>query len=77
MEKERDMVLKYGQISQNTLGSEKTTKPMEKANCIMQMEIFMKVSGKMIKQMEKVFIYMQMVLNMLDNGKKTNNMAEV
>jgi len=45
MEKDKDLVFKYGLMDQNMLVNGKITKPMVKEHSIMQMETFIKGMG--------------------------------
>lgn len=67
------MVLKFGQIAVNMLGSGKTTKQTGKGLFIMQTEIFIRDNGSMIKHVDKELILIKTVQNMSENGKTTNN----
>jgi len=49
-----DMGFKYGLMEPNIKEIGKKTRHVEKENLFMQMEIIMKVSGKMIKLMDSV-----------------------
>jgi len=53
-----DMEFKYGQMVLDTRESGPKTKPMERVNSGTQMEISMKVIGKMIRQMVMEFTFM-------------------
>lgn len=64
MEKDKDLVFKYGLMDQNMLVNGKITKPMVKEHSIMQMETFIKENGLMIKHVVKELILIKMVLNM-------------
>lgn len=46
---------------------------MDLESCFMQMETYMKGTGKMIKLMEKEFISTKMEQPMMENGKKINS----
>ena len=55
-------------------GNGKMIRPMDGEDSFMQMETFMKGSGKKIKLTEKVFTLTPMEPNMMEIGKKINNM---
>jgi hypothetical protein len=49
------------------------TRQMDRADCIMQTEMYMKATGSMIKLTEKGCIVILTVPLMRENGKRTNN----
>jgi phage antirepressor YoqD-like protein len=72
-EKEKALVLKFGQIVVSMLVNGRTIKPTEKELFIMQTEIFIRDNGSMIKHVDKELILIKTVQNMSENGKTTNN----
>ena len=68
------MASKCGLIVPSMKASGKTTKQMAMANSYMPMEMYMRVSGRMIKHTEWVTTSTQMGQLTMENGKMINSM---
>jgi len=66
-----------GQMVHSTRGTGPITRPMEREDSFMPMEMFMREPGKTIKLMVSEFTCMLMALAMKETGRKTSNMERV
>ena len=73
--REREMEYRYGLMGRNMMGSGDKIRLMGGESCIMLMEIFMMVSGKMTKLTEKANTLTPTVQPMMENGSKISSMA--
>lgn len=74
---EKEQGHKFGLMVQSMLENGKIIGPVEKEYFIMQMEMYLKVSGIRIKQMGKEFISILMDQDMKENGKMIISMDMV
>ena len=74
MDKEMVMEFRFGQMERSTRGSGQIINTTERENYGLQMEIYMRESGRIISLMALVFTFIMMDQGMKDIGKTTSKM---